>query len=228
MHRMGKRHIALTILLLASLIVLVFYYDDIYSLFADRQRIIDWLAACGPLSVVLFIVLQVLQVVVAPIPGEVTGVVGGYLYGPLMGTIYSTIGLTVGSVLAFGLSHFFGEPLVEKIIKKETLEKYDHFIEHKGLMLAFVCFVIPGFPKDVLCYILGLSHICLMPFLSVCLAGRLIGTIGLSVFGAILNDGCATSSTMVVILIFIALILAGLYLFRKPLMGLFHHKTQNQ
>jgi len=31
-------------------------------------------------------------------------------------------------------------------------------MKHKGLFLAFLMFLIPGFPKDILCYLLGLGH----------------------------------------------------------------------
>ena len=83
----------------------------------------------------------------------------GFLYGPLWGTIYSTIGLTLGSWLAFMLARFFGMPLLEKFIKKDIFEKFEDFMEHKGMIVSFLLFLIPGFPKDYLCYILGVSRI---------------------------------------------------------------------
>jgi len=88
----------------------------------------------------VFIALQIVQVVVAVIPGEISGFIGGYLYGPFLGTLYSTIGLTLGSWLAFMLARFFGEPLLEKVVKKEVFEKFDYFMEHKGLLVSFLFF----------------------------------------------------------------------------------------
>ncbi len=143
------------------------------------------LESYGPLSVVVFIVLQVLQVILAPIPGEVTGFIGGFLYGPVLGTVYSTIGLTIGSWLAFGLAHWFGLPLVERFVKPSLIQRYDKFMARQGTAVAFFLFLIPGFPKDSLCYILGLSHMKAGPFLVISTVGRLVGTIGLSISGMI-------------------------------------------
>ena len=86
--------------------------------------------------------------VAAPVPGEVTGFVGGMLFGTASGILYSTIGLTLGSWLAFVLARLAGRPLVEMVVKAETIKRYDYVMKHKGLFLAFLLFLIPGFPKD--------------------------------------------------------------------------------
>ena len=31
-------------------------------------------------------------------------------------------------------------------------------MEHRGTLITFILFLIPGFPKDALSYIIGLSH----------------------------------------------------------------------
>jgi uncharacterized membrane protein YdjX (TVP38/TMEM64 family) len=79
-------------------------------------------------------------------------------------------------------------PLVEKVVKAETLQQYDYVIQHKGALIAFLLFLIPGFPKDVLCYILGLSHIGTCRFLLISTVGRLLGTVLLSLSGSFARD----------------------------------------
>jgi len=176
------------LLLLGASVFFVIHYD-LYSFFVDRKKIIEFVSSFGPLSVVIFISLQILQVLFAPIPGEVTGFIGGYLYGITLGTVYSTIGLSIGSWIAFLLSRTFGLPLVEKFVSREIIHKYDHFMAHKGTFFAFLLFLIPGFPKDALCYVLGLSHMKMKPFIVVSTAGRLFGTILLSIQGnCVRND----------------------------------------
>jgi uncharacterized membrane protein YdjX (TVP38/TMEM64 family) len=118
----------------------------------------------------------------------VTGLLGGYLYGPVLGIIYSTIGLTIGSWIAFVLARFLGFPFVERIIRPSTIRKYDYFLEHKGLAISFIFFLIPGFPKDTLCYILGLSHMRTRNFLVISTTGRLLGTTLLSLQGSSLRN----------------------------------------
>lgn len=116
-----------------------------------------FLDSLGPLSFLGFIFLQVVQVVAAPIPGEVTGLLGGYLYGSLLGVILSTIGLTIGSYIAFALARTFGRPFVDRLVDRKTMSRFDYLLHHKGAFLVFLLFLIRGFPKDYLCYILGLG-----------------------------------------------------------------------
>jgi uncharacterized membrane protein YdjX (TVP38/TMEM64 family) len=153
----------------------------------DRERLRAFLDSLGPLSFIGFIALQALQVVAAPIPGEVTGVIGGFLYGPLLGLLLSTIGLTFGSWVNFSLSKTFGRPFVDRFVSKATMEKYDYLLHHKGAFLVFVLFLIPGFPKDILCYILGLGHLTTREFLVISTVGRFGGTVLLTLGGTYLR-----------------------------------------
>jgi len=57
-------------------------------------------------------------------------------------------------------ARFFGEPLLENVVqKKKFFEKFDHFMEHQGIVVSLILFLVPGFPKDSLCYIMGVSRI---------------------------------------------------------------------
>jgi uncharacterized membrane protein YdjX (TVP38/TMEM64 family) len=150
----------------------------------DRERIRGFLDHLGPASFLGFISLQTLQVIAAPIPGEVTGFIGGYLYGPVLGIFLSTVGLTLGSWGAFALSRIFGRPFVERFVRKETLDKYDYLLHHKGAFLVFLLFLIPGMPKDLLCYILGLGHLSTKEFLVISTVGRFLGTVLITLGGS--------------------------------------------
>lgn len=147
-----------------------------------------FLESLGPLSFAGFILLQVLQVVAAPVPGEVTGFLGGFIYGPALGVFLSTIGLTLGSFIAFWLSKVFGRPFVEKFVRKKTMAKYDYLLHHKGAFLVFLLFLIPGTPKDILCYILGLGHLTTKEFLLISTIGRFGGTLLLTLGGSYIRQ----------------------------------------
>lgn len=164
-----------------------FYHYHLSAYFLNKERAVAFIKSYR-YDELVFIALQILQVVMAPIPGEVTGIIGGYIYGPLLGILYSTIGLTIGSWLAFVIAKTFGLPLVERVVKAETIRKYDYVIQHKGAFIAFLLFLIPGFPKDCLCYILGLSHISAWRFLVISTVGRLLGTALLSLSGSLARD----------------------------------------
>jgi uncharacterized membrane protein YdjX (TVP38/TMEM64 family) len=163
---------------------LVLYKTGLISFFLNKEKITGFLNSLGPLSFIGFILLQSAQVVLSPIPGEMTGLIGGFLYGPLLGILLSTVGLTIGSWIAFSLSKYFGRPFVEKFVKKETINRYDYLLHHKGAFLVFLLFLIPGFPKDYLCYILGLGHLGTKEFLLISTVGRFLGTVMLTLGGA--------------------------------------------
>jgi uncharacterized membrane protein YdjX (TVP38/TMEM64 family) len=219
----GKAFIKIAILLAIIVLgIFLFSYYDLYRFFISRRKIIEFVNSFGPLAVVIFIGLQVLQVIVAPIPGEVNGFIGGYLYGPILGTLYSTIGLTIGSWIAFALARWLGLPFVEKVIDSKILRKYDHFMEHRGTLITFILFLIPGFPKDALSYIVGLSHMKTATFLLVCTGGRLFGTLMLSISG-----DCARNDqniALAAILGISALIVALAYYYHDKLLHLVRKK----
>ncbi|KAF0160214.1 MAG: hypothetical protein FD159_21 [Syntrophaceae bacterium] len=175
------------LLLLIVLAVYLFVHFDLFRFFRSREQLVQFIKSYR-YDELVFILLQIVQVVAAPIPGELTGFIGGYIYGPFWGTIYSTIGLTLGSWLAFLLAHFFGEPLLEKVVKKEVFDKFDAFMEHKGILVSFLLFLIPGFPKDYLCYIMGVSRIPAITFIIVSTVGRFFGTMMLSISGNIARE----------------------------------------
>ena len=176
----------LRLLILAAIIggtTFILYETGLISFFLNKEKMMNFLNSLGPLSFVGFIFLQASQVIISPIPGEVTGLIGGFLYGKFLGIILSTIGLTAGSLIAFSLSKWLGRPFVEKFVKKETLDRYDYLLHHKGAFLVFLLFLIPGFPKDILCYILGLGHLNTKEFLVISTIGRFMGTVLLTLGG---------------------------------------------
>jgi uncharacterized membrane protein YdjX (TVP38/TMEM64 family) len=156
--------------------------------FTDQRFLMHFITEHRAYAALIFIGLQALQVVAAPVPGEVTGFVGGMLFGAVTGVIYSTIGLTLGSWLAFVIARIAGRPFVERVVSPDTIKRYDYIMKHKGLFLAFLLFLIPGFPKDYLCYLLGLGHMGQRDFLMVSTSGRLLGTVLLTVEGSLFRD----------------------------------------
>jgi uncharacterized membrane protein YdjX (TVP38/TMEM64 family) len=78
---------------------------------------------------------------------------------------------------------------VEKIVKKEYIDKFNYFVLQKGQNITFILFLLPGFPKDSLCYLLGLTRIRLIDFLFLNVFGRLPGTLMLTLQGNAVKNG---------------------------------------
>jgi uncharacterized membrane protein YdjX (TVP38/TMEM64 family) len=178
----------LLIVLLLTIGTYLLYSLGLVDLLTDKKRLASFINDHRGTAAITFISLQVLQVLAAPIPGEMTGIVGGWIFGPFWGFVYSTIGLTIGSWLAFMIARLLGRHIVEVVVKPEVIERYDYVMKHKGKFLAFVMFLIPGFPKDILCYLLGLGHMGQRDFLLVSTSGRMFGTMLLTVGGSFFRN----------------------------------------
>lgn len=190
----------------------------VYEFLTDKDRVKAAIEAAGPLAPLLFIAIQAFQVILAPIPGEATGFIGGYLFGVPLGLLYSTLGLGLGSAAAFLLGHWLGKRFVTRIVSPETMQRFDFLMERQGALIAFILFLIPGFPKDYLSFILGLSPMDLWVFLVICTVGRIPGTLMLTLQGAQVYEGNYWTS---LILVGVCVILAALtYYYRENLYNL--------
>jgi uncharacterized membrane protein YdjX (TVP38/TMEM64 family) len=175
----------------------------LWKLLSDEARLQETLASFGPWGPLVFIGLQVLQIIVFVIPGEIVQIAGGYIFGPWLGLIYSLIGISLGSAGAFFLGRALGRPFVEALIRREKVEEFDRaFRRGRGLASLFLLFLIPGVPKDILCYLSGLSAIPFLLFFIISAVGRLPGLTLSVIFGSKL----ATQEWVVVVAIAAAVI----------------------
>lgn len=185
---------------------------QLWEIFKDRDQMRDYVQSWGAWAPAAFIVIQALQVVLAPIPGEFTGAVGGFIFGGVPTIFYSSLGLTIGSIMAFLAARIVGLPLVRLIVSKASLEKFHFLTERRGTLLALILFIIPGFPKDILSYILGLSPMGFPAFVAVCALGRIPGTVMLSMSGSALYNENWT--LLIVLSIACAIALVAVFVWR--------------
>lgn len=180
----------------------------------------DTVAAWGWLAPVIFVALQALQVIVSPIPGEITGPVGGALFGTLWGLIYSTIGLTIGTVVCFWVGRTWGEPLVRPWLSEHNWNRMSFIVEAEGAIICFILYLIPGFPKDIVSYLFGISPLPFWVFAAVSTLGRLPGTWISSYFGAHVAE-----QRYIYVLVFVAAIAAvclPLFYYRDRIVARLH------
>ena len=190
-------------------------FDDFEGIYSSPDKLSKFLQNLGPYSPAVFVLLQVLQVIAAPFPGELTGVAGGYVYGVTFGFLLSTVGLSLGSWVAFELASILGRPFVERFIKREVLEKFNFLTTKTGALICFVLFLVPGFPKDYLCYVLGLSRMKLSTFLFVSIVGRLPGTYLLTMQGATIRNE-EYHAFLIITVVSVAILIVA-YLYRNQL-----------
>ena len=186
-----------------------------YQLFSDREQIENFVTSFGHGAPAIFIIIQILQVLFAPFPGEATGFIGGFLFGTAKGFIYSSIGLTAGSWINFSIGRFMGKRFVRKLVPERQLDRLDKIIKRQGVIVLFILFIIPGFPKDYLCLFLGLSTLPLKIFLILTGIGRMPGTLMLSLQGSYIFEQKYGLFAVIMGLCLIVVFLA--YKYREPL-----------
>ena len=213
-------------LLIALAYILIYRYNpqfwteivNLYSVLTNRDQLKDIIYSFGPLSPLIYILIQILQVVIAPIPGGAVEFLGGYVFGAKAGFLYSLIGLILGSWLAFSLARIFKKLAVEKFVSLRVIRKFDYLSSHHGVTLSFLLFLIPGFPKDAFCYLLGLTPMRLGVFLIISTVGRIPGTLMAS-----LQGGKAFDHQYITVLFLLAicvLVLSAFLIYEKAIHNL--------
>lgn len=192
----GTRRFALTLAIagLAVLGIWVLKRDPsvlrvALRLSSDPAYLAEVLSRWDRLTPLAFVGLQAVQVVIAPIPGDVFGFLGGLRFGQWLGFVYSSLGQTLGSFLAFWLGRQLGAPFVRRLVNERLWERMGFVIEAEGAVLCFVMYLIPGLPKDIACYLFGMSPMPFWVFAVASSAGRMPGTWALSAQGATMANG---------------------------------------
>jgi uncharacterized membrane protein YdjX (TVP38/TMEM64 family) len=171
--------------LFAAIVALgIVFRREIFLLFGSSLRLREWVASAGVLAPLLFIAVQALQVVVFFIPGEIPQVAGGYLFGVWKGTLLSLAGITLGATFNFVMARLLGVPFVQALFAREKVDRIRRLADSPRARLSFfLIFLIPGIPKDILCYAAGLSSMRLVSFLIFSSLGRVPGILGSALMG---------------------------------------------
>lgn len=149
----------LTVLLIAGCIVMgiVGYRRGAFSSVEALQA---WMDSYGIWAPLIFILLQAVQVIIPIIPGGVTLLGGVILFGPWWGFVYNYIGIIAGSFAVFAISRAYGKPLMYRLFKPESIEKYENWTSNHGRFakLFAIAIFLPGAPDGLICYLAGTTE----------------------------------------------------------------------
>jgi uncharacterized membrane protein YdjX (TVP38/TMEM64 family) len=159
-----------------------------YTLLADKETITHLFAGTGKWGPIVFILLLAVQVLTIfwPVPMEIAG---GFLFGLPLGTCYSMIGLTLGAAIAFLLGRWLEKTYLRRLINPQKLQRFRQIMKREGALAAFLIYLIPGVPKDIVRYIFGMTSLSLKFFVVAAFLFRLPSTFLLTLQGAQI---CAT------------------------------------
>lgn len=126
----------------------------------DPERFKMWVETYGIWGRIAFVLMVFVQVVVALIPGEPLEMVAGYAFGAIEGTLLCVIGITLGSLAVLLLVKYFGMRFVEVFFDTNKIQNLKFLKNEKRRnRLVFLLFFLPGTPKDLLTYFVGLIDI---------------------------------------------------------------------
>lgn len=127
---------------------------------SDPEKFRNWVNVSGIWGRICFVLMVVFQVVVAFVPGEPLEIGAGYAFGVVEGTLLCIAGITLGSIIVFELVRKFGIKLVEVFFTFEKIKSAKFLQNQKKMaLITFLVFFLPGTPKDLLTYVLGLSKV---------------------------------------------------------------------
>lgn len=180
--------VSLAAVIILALLATLLVWKWLSSFSRDDFR--EYIQSFGGWSWLVMLLIQVVQVFIALIPGELIETAAGYAFGPLAGTALCYAGVAVASSLVFLLTRRFGVRMVEVFVSREKINSL-RFIntEKKRDLVIFLLFFIPGTPKDLLTYFVGLTDIKLGAFLLISLFARIPSVVSSTFGGHLLGEG---------------------------------------
>lgn len=181
---------------------------------SEPEKFRLWVDEHGIWGRLAFIGMVIFQIIVAIIPGEPLEIGAGYAFGTVEGTILCLIGAVLGGAIVVLLVRRYGIKLVEVFFPKEKIMSLRFMQDSRRLeLLVFIVFMIPGTPKDLLCYAVGLTNLRMRDWLWISLVARIPSIITSTIGGNALGErNYVFAAAVFAITLFISL--GGILLYR--------------
>ena len=125
------------------------------------------------LGAIAMVLISAVQVIVALIPGEFVEIAAGYVFGSWVGSLLCLAGIVLGSCTTILLVRRLGSKLVYAFYPKEKIDALPIINDPpKRNLLTFLLFVIPGTPKDLFTYAIGLTDMSIHLYILLTTAAR--------------------------------------------------------
>ncbi|MCR5527466.1 MAG: VTT domain-containing protein [Lachnospiraceae bacterium] len=156
----------------------------------EPERFRVYMKNKGLFGLLIFFLANVLQVVIAIIPGGPFEIAAGYAYGALAGTLLCDAAMTVGSLIAFLLGRKFGRRIMEIFFSREKIESMKFLTtDQRSDKIIFILFLVPGTPKDLISYAVGLTDMSIPLWLFITAVGRFPSILLSALSGSALGAG---------------------------------------
>lgn len=181
----------ISVLLFIGLFIFLFFAvgRPLIQFVEEPEKFRAWLDSYGVWGRVIFLGMTLLQIVVGIIPGEPLEIGAGYAFGVWEGFLLCELGILIGSALIWCFSRYLGMKAVEAFYPREKLKELRFLKDSPKLNItAFILFFIPGTPKDMLTYLLGLTPMKLSTCLFITTVARIPSVITSVIGGGALGE----------------------------------------
>lgn len=180
----------LFVLLVAGLTVFLFPYVQKLRDPQVQLLVETWVRKVGVLGWLAMFGVQMLQVVIAFIPGEPVELIAGALYGAAGGLALCTLGCVTASALIFLLSKRLGKSVLDSLFGAEKVKDWKWLYDSQRMeLVTFILFLIPGTPKDMLTYVVGVTNMRVGKFLLISSLARIPSVLSSTMIGSSLRQG---------------------------------------
>ncbi len=190
--RKRKQAVALVCLGLAVVVMVAIFWfvgRPMLQFVSQPDQFREWVDSHGLWGRVAFVGMMMFQVFVAIIPGEPLEIGAGYAFGVLEGTLLCVLATSLSGTLIFLIVKKFGMKFVTLFVSEEKIHSLKFLQNTRRLdLIAFLLFFIPGTPKDVLTYIVGLTPMRLSTWIFITTVARLPSVITSTVGGNALGS----------------------------------------
>jgi len=188
----SKRYAATVLSIISAVLCILAVIGIIVfrKFFTDAELFRQWIDENYLLGVIAVILVCAVQVIVALIPGEAVEIACGYAFGAWQGALICSIGILLGSVTVILLVRRFGRKFVESLYPREKIDSLPVLNDPKKRnLLTCILFLIPGTPKDLLTYIIGLTEMSIPLYILLTTVSRFPSIIMSTVGGDAFGDG---------------------------------------
>ena len=171
------------------------------SFVSEPEKFRLWVNSRGIWGKVAFVGMVVFQMLLAIIPGEPLEIGAGYAFNAVEGTMLCLLGNLIGSIIIFLLVKKFGERIVKFFFSLEKLQNWKFLQdEDKVKRVTFCLFLIPGTPKDIMTYMVGLTPIKLHEWIFISVVARIPSVVTSTIGGNALGVQNYQFATMVFVI----------------------------
>jgi uncharacterized membrane protein YdjX (TVP38/TMEM64 family) len=188
--------------ILTALIYFLLYYTVQKIGFEEVQEYVKNLGIWGP---VILILIRCISVVVPMLPGTIYVIFAGSFFGFQLGFFSMCLADMLGAAINFTLGKHLGQPLLEKLLDKTSMDKIKNFFDSyasKNPFLLAAFFSTSWF--DYITYACGVFKVNMISFICSAVVSRIV------VIGTLTSLGAGIVSNQIFLFVsFVGFIILG-------------------